>query len=82
MGTSTVLEDEPGIDLHRPIDRLVTPGRRGVWEVRAPDAAAMTLYADNKHTATEWAWNITRGTGGTVVVHPTAGTCRACESPD
>lgn len=68
------------MDVHRPIDRLVTPGHRGMWEVRAPDASAMILYADDKHTAIEWAWNITQGTGGKVVVHPMAGMCRECRS--
>lgn len=53
--------------MHRPIDRLVTPGRGGVWEVRSPEASTAVLYANNKHTAIEWAWNITRDTGGRVI---------------
>lgn len=79
MGTSTVLESGPRADTHRSSDRLVTPGHPGVWEVRSPDASATILYADNKHTAIEWAWNITQSTGGKVIVHPMAGTCRECE---
>lgn len=79
MSTSTVVVNGPGVDVHRSADRLVTPGHRGVWEVRSPDASATTLYADNKHTAIEWAWNIIRSTGGKVVVHPVTGTCRDCE---
>lgn len=78
MGTSTVLECEPRADVHRPADRLVTPAHGGTWDVRSPGASATVLYADNKHTAIEWAWNITQSTGGKVVVHSMAGTCREC----
>lgn len=66
--------------VHQPADRLVMPGRRGVWEVRRPDTSTSDLIADNRHSAVEWAWNITQSTGGKVVVHSLAGTCRECES--
>ncbi|MFF0990799.1 DUF2188 domain-containing protein [Kocuria nitroreducens] len=78
MGTSRALGREPRTDVHRPVDRLVAPGDGGTWEVRSPDASATVLCADTRRTAIEWAWNITRSTGGKVVVHPVAGTCREC----
>ncbi len=48
-----------------PADRVVTLGAHGQWEVRAPHAV---LAAGSRSAAVQWAWNITRDTGGRVLL--------------
>lgn len=48
-------------------DRLVVLGPNGAWEVRAPNTPRVALCADSRAAAVQWAWNITRDTGGRVL---------------
>lgn len=56
-----------------PADRIVVRSAQGGWEVRAPGSRGGGLRASTRAGALQWAWNITRDTGGRVLLHP-AGT--------
>jgi hypothetical protein len=49
-------------------DRMVVATARGDWEVRIPDSPRPGVRADTYSTAVEWAQNITRDTGGAVII--------------
>ncbi|MEX5262206.1 DUF2188 domain-containing protein [Kocuria sp. CPCC 205263] len=51
----------------QPADRLVVLGPNGAWEVRTPNAPRAVLSAASRAAAVQWAWNITRDTGGRVL---------------
>ncbi|MGQ1798510.1 DUF2188 domain-containing protein [Kocuria oceani] len=53
-----------------PVDRIVARSLLGGWEVRAPGARGGGLRASTRAGALQWAWNITRDTGGRVLLHP------------
>ncbi|MGQ1837857.1 DUF2188 domain-containing protein [Kocuria turfanensis] len=53
-----------------PVDRIVTRSLQGGWEVRAPGSRRGGLRASTRAGALQWAWNITRDTGGRVLLHP------------
>lgn len=57
-------DPETAIDPH---DRLVMRRPDGQWEVKTPHAVGAVLAADSWATAVQWAWNITRDTGGHVL---------------
>jgi hypothetical protein len=48
-------------------DRLVVLGPNGAWEVRTPNIPRVVLCSDSRAAAVQWAWNITRDTGGRVL---------------
>ncbi|WP_368839371.1 DUF2188 domain-containing protein [Kocuria sabuli] len=52
-----------------PKDRIITPCPSGCWEVKAPGATRAGLHASSRSEAMQWAWNITRGTGGQVIAY-------------
>jgi hypothetical protein len=54
-------------------DRMVVATVHGDWEVRVPDSPRPGVRAGTYSTAVEWAQNITRDTGGAVIVQ------RRCE---
>jgi hypothetical protein len=49
-------------------DRVVAATPSGDWEVRIPDSPRPGVRASTRSTAVEWAHNITRDTGGAVIV--------------
>jgi hypothetical protein len=51
-------------------DRLVIPGPHGGWEVRTPGSRWTGLRASTRAGALQWAWNITRDTGGRILLGP------------
>lgn len=53
-----------------PADRIVIRTSQGGWEVRAPGSRGGGLRASTRAGALQWAWNITRDTGGRVLLHP------------
>lgn len=53
-----------------PADRIVIRSSQGGWEVRAPGSRWRGLRASTRAGALQWAWNITRDTGGRVLLHP------------
>ncbi|MEX5236116.1 DUF2188 domain-containing protein [Kocuria arenosa] len=56
-----------------PEDRIIAPCLSGCWEVRAPGATRTGLHAPSRSEALQWAWNITRSTGGQVIAHRSDG---------
>ncbi|MGX5358816.1 DUF2188 domain-containing protein [Kocuria sp. KH4] len=52
-----------------PADRIVARSPRGGWEVRAP-GSRRGLRAGTRAGALQWAWSITRDTGGRILLHP------------
>ncbi|MUN64373.1 DUF2188 domain-containing protein [Kocuria sediminis] len=54
------------------VDRVVARSPLGGWEVRAPGSRWGGLRASTRAGALQWAWNITRDTGGRVLLHPGA----------
>ena len=51
------------------IDRLVLCHPHRGWEVKAPGARGAGLFTTSRSEALQWAWNIVRTTGGTVILH-------------
>ncbi|MFF0903353.1 DUF2188 domain-containing protein [Kocuria sp. CPCC 205316] len=49
-------------------DRIIAPCLSGCWEVRTPGATRTGLHAPSRSEAMQWAWNITRSTGGQIIV--------------
>lgn len=49
-------------------DRAVVATPNGDWEVRIPNSPRPGVRASTRSTAVEWAHNITRDTGGAVIV--------------
>lgn len=56
-----------------PEDRIIAPCPSGCWEVRVPGATRTGLHAPSRSEALQWAWNITRSTGGQIIVRRSDG---------
>lgn len=56
-----------------PEDRIIAPCLSGCWEVKAPGATRTGLHAPSRSVALQWAWNITRSTGGQIIVRRSDG---------